>query len=182
MAGEQNSWILNDYNLSNPHAYELNYRYGKSTAECGTGCQSGDCICQSSISASSTSTTTETPLPSPFLPSPDGTYGYWNKYKCTGAKCNYGNCRSQEGFCGTSSHHCDDLLGCQPEFGLYDKTVILTKGGEYVSSLSQSRVSTTAPLKATIQSSIKSITVAKKTPRTTSKTTPNVAVKTTPKK
>ncbi|KAL2166295.1 hypothetical protein VTG60DRAFT_2954 [Thermothelomyces hinnuleus] len=77
---------------------------GNTTAECGAGnCQSG--ACEGGGSVSSTTTDTRPPLststsasPTPYLPSPDGTCGYNNKYKCTDTLLYFGNCCSAAGF------------------------------------------------------------------------------------
>ncbi|KAH6720298.1 hypothetical protein BKA61DRAFT_594595 [Leptodontidium sp. MPI-SDFR-AT-0119] len=98
-------------------------RCGSSITECGPGnCESGACV----SSTTSTASTPPTVLPSPISPSPDGTCGYIKSYKCTDTKYYFGNCCSAAGYCGTSQYHCDNLQGCQAEFGLCDRTLIQT--------------------------------------------------------
>ncbi|KAL8369801.1 hypothetical protein RB595_000238 [Gaeumannomyces hyphopodioides] len=106
-------------------------RCGSTLAECGAGCQSGDCVGNlPSSSTTTTSTTPPTPLPSPGSPSPDGTCGYVNKFKCTGTEpMYYGYCCNSAGYCGFSEWDCSPVAGCQAEFGRCDETVIVTVSG-----------------------------------------------------
>lgn len=62
------------------------------------------------------------PPETPFLPSPDGTYGYHNQYKYTDTLLYFGNCCSAAGFCSWSEDACRDDYGCQSDYGLCDET------------------------------------------------------------
>ncbi|KAJ1326026.1 Chitin recognition protein [Microdochium nivale] len=78
---------------------------GRSTAFCGTGCQSkyGNCNAPTK------------PPPGPGDPSPDGSCGGTKQFNCTGAT--YGACCSSSGFCGDTAGHCSIGTGCQSLFG-----------------------------------------------------------------
>lgn len=70
--------------------------------------------------------TQSTPPAAPFLPSPDGTCGYNNEYKCTDTLFYFGNCCSAAGFCSWDEADCRDDYGCQAEYGLCDEYVTVT--------------------------------------------------------
>ena len=52
-----------------------------------------------------------TPVPTPYRPSPDGTCGGFEKYKCTGTGTQFYFCCGPRGYCGVSPWECDQDLG-----------------------------------------------------------------------
>ncbi|KAG7138088.1 WSC domain-containing protein like [Verticillium longisporum] len=124
---------------------------GSTAAECGAGkCQSGACdgsaVTTSNAPVTTATATSTKPAPTPFTPSPDGTCGYDNKYKCTDTKYNYGNCCGAAGYCGFSDWECSNLQGCQSEYGLCDTTVLVSGAPKTTST---SPVTTTQPTTTT---------------------------------
>ncbi|ORY66597.1 glyoxal oxidase N-terminus-domain-containing protein [Pseudomassariella vexata] len=85
-------------------------RCGSSSAHCGTGCQSGNCISALSTRASTTPKISTKSKTSTRAITNDGTCGLQNN----GAVCGdwpQGSCCSSYGYCGNSTAHCG--AGCQ---------------------------------------------------------------------